>query len=273
MSGYLQRLVSTAMGSHSSVHPLVKPVFSPPASPDEPALSPEGDNLKPVFPPPASGETALSRQGDKPKFVSTSRHRDDVPLELTTEFADASTEATPPTRILRRAEGEQPNSGEAGINDIAQKQPQPATTVTVTNVQPQLTSDGPPPMLQSATRSPEPAVPAMRPSSNRRQRKQSQSLTANTPVYVPLLNTMPSHSRSESIETETPAYSGTKMPQQEARQWSAPAAKNGADEIQIHIGRIEVTAVPPPAATPKPKRAAKVPSLQEYLNRRDRRVQ
>jgi hypothetical protein len=43
------------------------------------------------------------------------------------------------------------------------------------------------------------------------------------------------------------------------------------DEIQIHIGRIEVTAVhpaPPPAAA-EPQR--KVPSLDDYLRRRDRR--
>ncbi|HEY7334960.1 MAG TPA: hypothetical protein VH639_08755 [Bryobacteraceae bacterium] len=38
-------------------------------------------------------------------------------------------------------------------------------------------------------------------------------------------------------------------------------------EIQIHIGRIEVTAAPPPAARPQPKAAPKSPSLAEYLQR------
>jgi hypothetical protein len=45
------------------------------------------------------------------------------------------------------------------------------------------------------------------------------------------------------------------------------------DEIQIHIGRIEVTAMPPAApraAAANPRRGA--PSLDEYLRRRDRRV-
>lgn len=46
------------------------------------------------------------------------------------------------------------------------------------------------------------------------------------------------------------------------------------DEIQIHIGRIEVVAVPPAPAPPaalKPQRGA--PSLDEYLQRRDRKAQ
>jgi hypothetical protein len=103
------------------------------------------------------------------------------------------------------------------------------------------------------------------------QGEQSGGPAANTPVYVPLLNTMPSPSRSETIETELPVRSGAKMSQQKPRQWSAAAAARDPDEIQIHIGRIEVTAVPPPAATPTLKRGAKGPSLQEYLGRRDRR--
>ena len=47
------------------------------------------------------------------------------------------------------------------------------------------------------------------------------------------------------------------------------------DEIQIHIGRIEVTAVPPaPAIRPAPKPPRHVaPSLDEYLRRQDRRTQ
>ena len=239
------------MGAESSVHPLVKPAFGPdPASPDEPALPPQADNLK---------------------FVSTSRCLDGVPLEKSTKFADPSTEANAPVHVPRQAEGEQPNFGEAQINHFAQKVPQPGTTLTVTNFQPLLSFNGQPPRLQSATRSPEPALLSVNSSTKRTQRKQSRGPTANTPVYVPLLNTVPSPSRSERIEMETPAYSGARISQQKARQWSAPAVKNGSDEIQIHIGRIEVTAVPTPAATPKPKRGATGPSLREYLGRRDRR--
>jgi hypothetical protein len=52
------------------------------------------------------------------------------------------------------------------------------------------------------------------------------------------------------------------------------SARTEPDEIQIHIGRIEVVAVPPPApkpsASPKPQRGAL--SLDDYLRRRDRRA-
>jgi hypothetical protein len=44
------------------------------------------------------------------------------------------------------------------------------------------------------------------------------------------------------------------------------------DEIQIHIGRIEVTAVPQAPAAPTAKPAAKSVSLDEYLKRRDARA-
>ena len=44
------------------------------------------------------------------------------------------------------------------------------------------------------------------------------------------------------------------------------------DEIQIHIGRIEVTAVHPAPAPAVAKPQRNVPSLDEYLKRRDRRT-
>jgi hypothetical protein len=54
---------------------------------------------------------------------------------------------------------------------------------------------------------------------------------------------------------------------------SARGARKEPDEIQIHIGRIEVIAVPPappPQLRVKPKRGA--PSLAEYLQRSNRRA-
>lgn len=228
MSGYLQQLVRTAMGTDLSVHPLVKPLFSRPASLHEPALSSRGDNFK---------------------FVSTSRLAENV----------------------SRKAAEQPNLGEPQINGTAQRLLQPGTTVTVTNFQPLLTANGPPLILQAITPSAEPGLRTLQRSKEQTQGEESRGLVANTPVYAPLLNTVPSRSRSETIETELPAHCGAKMSQQKPRQWSSPAAARDPDEIQIHIGRIEVTAVPPPAATSTPKRAAKGPSLQEYLGRGDRR--
>jgi hypothetical protein len=44
------------------------------------------------------------------------------------------------------------------------------------------------------------------------------------------------------------------------------------DEIEIHIGRIEVTAVPQAAARPAIQPARKSLNLDEYLKRRNRRA-
>lgn len=53
---------------------------------------------------------------------------------------------------------------------------------------------------------------------------------------------------------------------------SARSERRKPDEIQIHIGRIEVTAVPqtPPSTPARPGRTA--PTLAEYLHRRDGRA-
>ena len=52
----------------------------------------------------------------------------------------------------------------------------------------------------------------------------------------------------------------------------SPMAEREADEIQIHIGRIEVTAVPPAPLRSAAKAAPSSPSLAEYLKRRDGRA-
>jgi hypothetical protein len=52
---------------------------------------------------------------------------------------------------------------------------------------------------------------------------------------------------------------------------SRQESERGSEDIQIHIGRIEVIAVPPPVQRSAPATARKTESLQEYLGRRDRR--
>jgi hypothetical protein len=56
-----------------------------------------------------------------------------------------------------------------------------------------------------------------------------------------------------------------------AREPHAPRAERQPDEIQIHIGRIEVTAVSAPAPRP-PRPPDKSVSLDDYLRRRGGRA-
>ena len=59
----------------------------------------------------------------------------------------------------------------------------------------------------------------------------------------------------------------------EKRDAAPPNAEHQqADDIQIHIGRIEVLAVTQPASRPAPPQARKGLSLDEYLRRRNGRV-
>jgi hypothetical protein len=56
------------------------------------------------------------------------------------------------------------------------------------------------------------------------------------------------------------------------REGRVRAAPSEADEINIHIGRIEVTAAQQPLRPAAPKAHRKAPSLEEYLRRRSGRI-
>jgi hypothetical protein len=54
-------------------------------------------------------------------------------------------------------------------------------------------------------------------------------------------------------------------------EFAAPSRRSAqSDDIQIHIGRIEVTAVAQPTPRPAAAPARKAMSLDEYLGRRNR---
>lgn len=74
--------------------------------------------------------------------------------------------------------------------------------------------------------------------------------------------------------TRPPVRQATPVaPTSRAPQVRAPARQQReADEIQIHIGRIEVTAVSPAPAAPLPKTPRKAVNLSDYLKKGDRRV-
>jgi hypothetical protein len=65
--------------------------------------------------------------------------------------------------------------------------------------------------------------------------------------------------------------SGVRRAKSEAFQHSASAERE-PDRVEIHIGRIEVTAVPQEAPRPAPTRPRKSLDLGEYLKRRDGRT-
>jgi hypothetical protein len=82
----------------------------------------------------------------------------------------------------------------------------------------------------------------------------------------------PESSFGALLPRESPmAISGVRHAKAEAFQHSAPAERE-PDRVEIHIGRIEVTAVPQEAPRPAPTRPRKSLDLGEYLKRRDGRT-
>ncbi|HEY2012479.1 MAG TPA: hypothetical protein VGH38_03210 [Bryobacteraceae bacterium] len=78
---------------------------------------------------------------------------------------------------------------------------------------------------------------------------------------------------SKRTHSQPPAISAAPMRRTGANQWQTKESANRAaqrepDQIEIHIGRIEVTAVPQPQQTaPAVKQPRKALSLDEYLKR------
>jgi len=100
------------------------------------------------------------------------------------------------------------------------------------------------------------------------------TVAERVPAFVPLLS--PQRNEPADRQPEAPRYSIEASSPKDARA-NFPAAGRSArpvrepDEIQIHIGRIEVTAVQPPAAPRAPKAPDNGLSLDAYLQRRSGR--
>lgn len=87
------------------------------------------------------------------------------------------------------------------------------------------------------------------------------------PAYEPLMRVDAVRSEPKIIQQAGSSRRDT------GRQEAVRREEREADDIQIHIGRIEVLAVPPAPPVARPASAAQKPSsLDDYLQRRDRRT-
>jgi hypothetical protein len=78
--------------------------------------------------------------------------------------------------------------------------------------------------------------------------------------------------RRPPLDPVLPTHSVQAEPARSAALHAGEQARPVGEDIQIHIGRIEVIAVPPPNQRGAPAAAHKSESLSEYLKRKDRRV-
>jgi hypothetical protein len=232
MSGYLQRLIATASGAQSSVRPLVRAGYSPsvPDWSDEPVSSVLDGHVNSAYQFEPAAKTAAAREsGSDIADDESSEERRGVPAH---QIAIPRVSAFEP---LLRTENTRPESSD----DIAAS-----------------------PGMESAEVESLPTRAAVRASRT----EQTHGPTAKTTEYSPLRSATRVGSRSDRADSDTQKQNPPKLPKSAPESRSAPSA-TAADEIQIHIGRIEVTAVPVVRPAPQ-KPVNRGPSLQEYLKRR-----
>ena len=287
MTGYLQRLAAGAATSDRPIHPVLPPIFSTadggsdhpgleefsvsraadvpaqsiarPAEPRRQATVTE--TVEPVAaatvapqPSPQSSATPLVHThviaaALDSRDVASPQHADQLPR------ADRSRREDQPRRDDRgrpQQDGERPDGGEAETIRV-DGPPRPDRAASRVNAD----EDGP--FAASAG----PVEPVVRREAGRPER-----------TFVSLLaSTARTHDETPAaaVHRRSPPTSSGTGPARRAQ--DAPRMASEPHEVQIHIGRIEVTAVPPappraPAAAPR----RNAMSLDDYLKRRNGRA-
>ena len=240
MSGYLARLAASVSRERSSIHPLVTPLFAGtqeavelPAIEEEQIISPRSQTEVPE----AQGDAHLPAIEEE-QITSPRRQ---------TEVREAPAEA-------RQPEISRPGTSSAIDGAGGPRSEHPAAPVARTRPQVKPVSAAPEePSSLSAAASQFPAPPS---------RNADEEFPA-AGSYTPLLAV-------NTIQNAAP-FASASVKQQRTRSSSSlhrarPAGE--PDEVQIHIGRIEVTAVAPSPSSRAPiNPARKSPSLDEYLKR------
>ena len=238
MRGYLQRLVSTANGTEPLVQPLIRPVFSPAAPRDEQAPSMLADDTRLT-----QKYRAASASGQVPRSVDTPQENE----------AEGPSGKTPHEAFPRM-----PLAPLSNFEPFLTAEPTKLAGPNTATTAPSRQSSKAPPVLAHANTASAGA-------------DQVRASTENTTVYLPLLNARPSDLPPEPFAYRTQEHKQLELPKPKAEPRPALASSSTAtDEIQIHIGRIEITAVPAPVKAAPQKPVYNGPSLQEYLKRRDR---
>lgn len=234
MSGYLHRLVQTVSHPRETIHPRMGSLFAPYRSePDPPSEWFEQAETVTTHP----ARSNASTTGEPAETVEHPARSDSSQSPLRPGAADE------PPRIIEsvpHADAPQP-AGEKAQQDTLEQ------------------------AVQAPRRLAAPQAQRAVPGSRRE---------ADVQDYVPLIR--PQRSEAHSTRPETPQFPAEAPGMGEASadvtaEGRPTRAEREPDEIQIHIGRIEVTAVQPPAprAPTPPDRAI---SLDAYLERRHGRA-
>jgi hypothetical protein len=304
MSGYLQRLASSVLSPGGSIHPVLTPVFSPPSSPmgpenigEEMVASPlnepssnreESPMARPELVPPAaarnipdteppaaisSDSSALQPSPGSERKARTVPIEEDrasfKPLVNKEQIEEAEKPPVSSMKAKQDAPALAKSEDTSAKNNAAGVIRQPGTPVFDVSPPPAIASTADKAMPKSGV---EPVSEESIPS--RTSANATQSKDAGKPEiafgdrYTPLVAEYAARTDAPKIfaATTKPALTDAKREAGSSRGFREPERE--PDEIQIHIGRIEVTAAPPAAVRPASKPERKALSLDDYLKRK-----
>jgi hypothetical protein len=242
VSGYLARLAASVNSERSAIHPLVAPLFASPQETAElPAVEEErfASPRRPTEVPEAPAEAHLP--AIKEQQIASPRRPTEVP--------EARPEARRPEILRPRTSSAANGTGE----------PRSEQAAPVARTRPQAK-----PVLAAPDETSSLSVPAGQFSARPLRNAEEAPPVAGS--YTPLLVV-------NDIQNAAPSAPGSvKQLHTLSSPLHRPRRVREPDEVQIHIGRIEVTAVAPsPSSRPPITPARKSPSLDEYLKRGTRR--
>lgn len=279
MSGYLQRLVARATGhgsaKHPTVHPILGSVFSPASQIAGEVEGFSGNRVE--------HDAGRARGMESVHSIRSSAEQDEQPSpEPRPAFFQAQPFSAPPfpsrpalpqtrpsfdpfSNQQRRDSSSEPVEPARGPeNPALEPKPRELASQSMGNAGAGHISEAKP-----SEREELPQIMVSETGSTREQAQSGQYkplFDTEIPVVPPVDVERRQDRGAPRARLNTRQYSNRRSPQPVARQ-------EGHDEIEIHIGRIEVTAVPPlvvRAESSRPPRPS--PSLGEYLKRRNGRA-
>jgi hypothetical protein len=268
MSKYLQRLVSTARAPSAAIRPVLGSLFSPSLyestaksfeAVEETVISrqPEVRASPGLQPPPAIRPAPepgpapdLPRvQTQTPVAQAAARSEDSRPISEATEPSEPlSTEVPQGTGPMLDSEGAIPTSE-------AKTPFTPLLTEVSQRATPALKTNGKGGLREKPVDSAQP-----------RGEQSGQQIPPQRPYRPLMVETLPL-TDAKTLWDSSPLTSDARKIEKTDFAPRVAQPEREADEIQIHIGRIEVTAVPPPPVRPPASPVRKSLRLDEYLRR------
>ncbi len=267
MMGFLQRLSAAAQQTAPAVHPLVESLYSAPAMAEDPMAPARYANASQPQPPEFNARQSSPRWS--PMEGSLAAHAHVEPRTAARpQHAISQTEVDAFTPLLPSRES-QPVSSASG----------PSQRVEMSRESSAIAADTAADAQTDRATAPQPAIRLAYGLQHLPDIIERLVGAETSEVFDKELAETPSPKQSPQpiasalspqADVQAMKAKDRRRPPQIAHPAYHPAAQ--ADEIQIHIGRIEVLAVPQPAPRPVAAPARKGLSLDDYLSRRNGRA-